>query len=74
MGERILKMTFITESGSKATIRLRGAKEGLVNTDIDTVMNLIIDKNIFKFKGGTLVKKYSAVIEQTSTEKLEITA
>lgn len=74
MGERILKMTFITESGAKATIRLRGVKEGLANTDIDTVMNLIISKNIFKFKGGALVKKDSAIIEQTNTEKISITA
>ena len=29
MGERILKMTFITESEAKATVRLRGIKEGL---------------------------------------------
>lgn len=74
MGERILKMTFITESGAKATVRLRGIKEGLENTDIDTVMNLVITKNIFKFKGGVLVKKDSAVIEQTNTKKIEITA
>lgn len=74
MGERILKMTFITETGTKATIRLRGAKESLADTDVLAAMNLIISKNIFKFKGGTLVKKDSAVIEQTNTESIEITA
>lgn len=72
MGERILKMTFITEDGTKATVRLRGAKEDITNTAVSDTMNLIIEKNIFKFKGGALIKKDSAVIQQTNTEDIEI--
>ena len=74
MGERILKMIFVTETGTKATIRLRGVKESLADIDVSNAMDLIISKNIFLFKGGALVKKDKAFIEQTNTDSIEITA
>jgi hypothetical protein len=64
-----LIMTFINAQGKKVSLTVNNIKDGLVNTDVSTVMDSIISKNIFSTAGGAFVSKDSAqIVEKTSSE------
>jgi hypothetical protein len=49
-----LRMTFKNSDGKNYSIQMRYPKDNLTTEDIDTVMDLIVTKNIISTKGGDL--------------------
>ena len=70
--EFTLSMTFTTSNGDKSTISIEGVKENLTQAEASTLMDAIIEKDIFLTKNGTLTGKYSAQLVQRQVTKLEV--
>lgn len=70
--EYILTMTFLTERGQKSTISISGVKEGITKDQVNTLMNTIIQKNIFLTKSGALVSKDDAKLTERKITKYEL--
>ncbi len=47
-----VRMTFINASGRRSSMQLRYPKENLTALELETAMDLILDKNIFVSTGG----------------------
>lgn len=69
---RVLVMTFLTSGGQKATVRIRDVKDALDPSDVSTVMDAIIDNNIFFTSSGELKIKDSAEVVITTNEVVNI--
>ena len=69
---KVLKMTFITTNGTKASIDVHEPDETLTPEKIKTAMQLVIAKNIFKTKAGSFVSIDSAEIVETATSKIVV--
>lgn len=69
---RVLVMTFLTSGGQKATVRIRDVKDSLDPSDVSTVMDNIIDNNIFFTSSGELKFKDSAEVVITTNEVVNI--
>ncbi|WP_407306932.1 DUF2922 domain-containing protein [Desulfosporosinus sp. SB140] len=68
--KKVLRLSFNNASGSAVTITLPQPKADLTAAEIETVMDLIIAKNIFLTSGGDLVSKRDAKIIETTTDDL----
>lgn len=70
--EYILQMTFLTERGSKSAFSLSGVKPDASQAQVNAIMDLIINKNIFISSSGALVKKAGANITERNVKKIEM--
>ena len=70
--EYSLQMVFITEIGEKSSLTISEVRPDLTNEDVVTLMDAIIENNIFSTNKGDLVSKYSAQVVQRDVTKLEI--
>ena len=70
--EFTLSMTFTTSNGDKSTISIEGVKENLAQAEASTLMDTIIEKDIFLTKNGTLTGKYSAQLVQKQVTKFNV--
>lgn len=64
---KILRMTFENASGSSISVTLPEPREDLTGPEVETVMDLIIAKNIFTSSGGDLTAKKDIKIIETTT-------
>jgi hypothetical protein len=67
---RVLRMTFSDTLGGAFSITLPEPKTDLTALQIETVMDLIIDKNAFAGAGGDLLAKKDIKIIGTTTDDL----
>lgn len=70
--EYTLSMVFITTNGEKTTISISDVKENLTQADAITLMDKIIEKDVFFTKNGSLVEKYSAQVVQRAVTKFTL--
>ncbi len=70
--EYSLSMTFLTEFGLKSSLAVSGVKPTLTKEEVNTLMETIIAKNIFKTNSGDLVKKSGAQLTQRQVTKYEV--
>lgn len=65
---KVLKMSFLNEGGGTLTLTVRNPKDNITETEVQTVMDNIIDKNVFATTDGDLVaKKWAKVVDTTET-------
>ena len=64
-----LVMIFKTAKGTASTMTVDQPKDGLTETEIRTVMDTIIAKNVFSTNSGDLVEVKSAEIITTTSEE-----
>lgn len=69
---KVLVMTFLTDQGKKASLRVKDVKDNLDELSVLSVMDTIIQKNIFVTTAGALSQKDSAEIVETTTQTLNI--
>lgn len=69
---KTLVLTFKNEEGQNTSIRLRYPKDDLTSAQVKTLMDTIIQKNIFATTGGDLVSKVSAVIEDSASQTFDL--
>jgi hypothetical protein len=65
-------LVFQTETGQKVKIQIPNPKEPVDNAAINTLMDLIVEKNIFFFKGGDIVKKLEAQFNTASQSPITL--
>lgn len=70
--EYTLSMTFLTEDGEKSTLSISGVKDNLTKDNVNTLMDTIINMNIFLTNSGALVKKSGAQLTQRQVTKFEV--
>ena len=68
--KRTLRMVFETNLVGSMTITLADPKEDLTPAEIESVMDLIISKNVFSNTAGHPVAKKDVKIVETITEDL----
>ncbi len=65
---KTLKMAFLNEGGGTLTLTVRNPKDNITETEVQTVMDNIINKNVFATTDGDLVaKKWAKVVDTTET-------
>jgi hypothetical protein len=64
---KTLVMTFLNEAEEEVNLRVNYPKENITAQEVDSLMSLIIQKNIFPTTGGDLVEKVGAQIVETTT-------
>ena len=70
MSQKRLEMVFKNQLGRTNKITVENAKADLLESDVQTAMQTIIEKNIFKTSGGDLVAIEAARIITTDVEEL----
>ncbi|WP_102399668.1 DUF2922 domain-containing protein [Haloimpatiens massiliensis] len=68
---RDLVMYFIDQDRKKVSLRLKDVKEDTTQEKIEGLMDLIIQKNIFKLSAGDLVMKDRAEIISSTVEEIK---
>jgi hypothetical protein len=67
-----LQLSFLTATGTPYTMSLRYPKDDLVTLDIETVMDLLITKDIVQTSGGSLAtKKDGGIIVRSFTDMVD---
>lgn len=67
---KVLKLTFGTTGGKTITITVANPREDISQTEVETVMETILQKNIFMTSSGELSLKRDARVVGTSTQDL----
>ncbi|WP_288326982.1 DUF2922 domain-containing protein [uncultured Clostridium sp.] len=70
--EYILSMTFNTEGGKTTSLSITGVKNDITEEQVLSLMDLIIEKNIFEVNSLALVSKNSAKLTQRVVTKYEV--
>lgn len=70
--EYILAMTFTTEDGKNTTLSISGVKSDITSLEANSLMDLIISKNIFLVDAGALIGKDSAKLTERKVTKFEV--
>lgn len=66
---QVLELKFDTANGKTTTISINEPKPNLTGAEISTVMQTIIDQNVFHNEGYALVaKKQARIVERNVTE------
>ena len=67
-----LLMTFMTQSGRKVSLFVTDPREDVTESEIKTVMDLIVEKNIFAPNGEDIVSAKEAKIVLTDTTEFDL--
>ncbi|SHI26938.1 DUF2922 domain-containing protein [Desulfosporosinus lacus] len=67
---KILRLTFETAGGKTFSITIPDPKVNLQQADAETVMDMIIEKNVYITTSGELTRKRDIKVINTSTEDL----
>ena len=69
---KYLVMTFKTKAGSLAALSVSGIRDGLTPEDVADAMDVVIAKDAFIAKGGSLVEKHSAQIVTRNVDEIVV--
>ena len=72
MIEKTLSMSFKNTAGKKSTLSIKDIKEEVLDEDVASLMDLIIDNNLIKNNGVFLSEKVSAQIVTKDTETVTL--
>ena len=70
--EKYLRMVFKTDLDKMVSLRVGVPRDDLDATEVKTVMDLIIAKNIIHSNAGDLIAAHSAYLVETSTTELAV--
>lgn len=68
-----LKLVFETRKGSSVTLSIPDPKPGLTKEEIQTAMQVVIDKDIFETANGALAIPVSAKVVETQEKAFDFT-
>ncbi|MDO5039778.1 DUF2922 domain-containing protein [Clostridium sp.] len=72
MIDRILVMGFKNELGKKVNLTIREVRDDLTNTEVNDLMDLIIEKDVFITSGGALSEKVKAEVITKEITEMEL--
>ncbi|MDD2443569.1 MAG: DUF2922 domain-containing protein [Desulfotomaculaceae bacterium] len=67
---RTLRMVFRNQGGKNVTFSLDNPRTDLTAGEIETAMEMVIDRNIFTSPGGDLVSKQDIKLIDSTTDDL----
>lgn len=67
LSKQKLNFSFKNQQGNTVSFSIDDPKNGLTTAEVETVMDLIISKNLFSSKGGDLVSKQDIRLVDTTT-------
>lgn len=67
---RILRMNFRTAGGRAASITVQNPVEDPSAGDVDAVMDMVINNDIFDTSSGAITEKVNAVLVATEEEEI----
>ena len=70
--EYVLTMNFITSTGSKSSMTISGVKSDITKEQISSLMDKIIEKNIFHTKSGTFASKSGDNLTERKITKYDL--
>lgn len=70
--EYVLTMNFTTSTGAKSSMTINGIKADVTKEQIAELMDIIIEKNIFETKSGSLASKNGANVTERKVTKYEL--
>ncbi|NSB16541.1 DUF2922 domain-containing protein [Clostridium beijerinckii] len=70
--EYVLALTFITENGLKSNFSISGVKPDVTPAQVNSLMDTIIQKNVFFSSSGALVKKSDAKLTEKTVTKIDV--
>ena len=62
--EYILTLTFMTEGGKKSSLTITGVNSSIHADDANSLMDAILDNDIFETKSGAFVSKVEAKLTE----------
>ncbi|MGM9933936.1 DUF2922 domain-containing protein [uncultured Clostridium sp.] len=62
--EYILTLTFMTEGGKKSSLTITGVNSSINADDANSLMDAILDNDIFETKSGAFVSKVEAKLTE----------
>lgn len=68
--QKVVRLVFSVADGGTLTMTLPSPKTDLTPEQVEQIMDLLIEKNIFDLTGGDLVAKRDAKIIETVTEDI----
>lgn len=69
---KMIAMRFKKEDGKTFNLSVRNPGLGVNEESIKKVMDMVVEKNVFRIKGQGLVKTIDAKIVETSTETYDL--
>ncbi|KGF15401.1 hypothetical protein HMPREF1639_00855 [Peptostreptococcus sp. MV1] len=69
---KMIAMRFKKEDGKTFNLSVRNPGSGVNEESIKKVMDMVVEKNVFRIKGQGLVKTIDAKIVETSTETYDL--
>ncbi len=72
MIDRILVMGFKNELGKRVNLTIREVRDDLTNTEVNDLMDLIIEKDVFITSGGALSEKVKAEVITKEITEMEL--
>lgn len=72
MIEKSLVMSFVNELDKKFTVTVKDIKENVEESTINSIMEYIIENDVFMTSGGSLVSKVSANIISKEVTNFEV--
>lgn len=70
--EYSLTMTFVTSSGDKTSMSISGVRSDISQSEVSSLMDTIIAKDIFLTKSGSFVSKYGAQLTERQVTKFDL--
>ena len=70
--EYTLSMTFLTDTGVKSTLSISDVRADITKEEVNSLMDLILVKNVFQTKAGHFTRKESAQLSQKNVTKFEL--
>ena len=70
--EYSLALTFKTSQGAKVTLTIDNAKNDLTDEQVASIMDTIIEQNVFLTSKGNFVEKVSAVLTERKNTSYHI--
>ncbi|SDG55080.1 DUF2922 domain-containing protein [Desulfosporosinus hippei] len=68
--QKVVRLVFTVAGGGTLTVTLPSPRADLTQAEVEQVMDLLIEKNIFELPDGDLVAKRDAKIIETVTEDI----
>ena len=69
--EYILTLTFMTEGGKKSSLTITGVNSSINADDANSLMDAILDNDIFETKSGAFVSKVEAKLTERKITTFE---
>lgn len=70
--KRELEMIFLTDNNKKVKVIVPKPKQNVSAVEINAVMDLILDKQVFGFPQGRAISKVEAKVVETNVEEIAL--